>query len=54
MQAYGKRKRLTGPDGDNAGEPDGVGTQEYLQEEGLPATSATGTAPVVPTVMGVH
>ena len=28
--------------------------REYLQEEGLPATSATGTAPVVLTVMGVH
>ena len=26
MQAHGVRKRLTGPDGDNAGEPDGVGT----------------------------
>ena len=26
MQAYGERKRLAGPYGDNAGEPDGVGT----------------------------
>ena len=27
MQAYGERKRLTGPDGDNAREPDGFRAQ---------------------------
>ena len=27
MQAHGKRKRITGPDGDNAREPDGVRAQ---------------------------
>ena len=33
MQAYGERKRLTGPDGDNAREPDGFRAQGVSGED---------------------